>query len=228
MKKKQQIRHFLSAEILAGRTTFDWCFIVLGLLVQVVIFIIRPDSVLSFVSALAGIMSVVLCAQGKISTFFFGFIQVGTYLVLALEQFLYAEVAQNVFYFLTMIYGIFVWFRRYGINEKGSAELKPRHLKPVVWIVAVIAIIVSSVITGYLLNRYTNDTQPYLDAFTTVPAIFAQMLMIFGYREQWIVWLVIDIGLTIIWFRAADYCLTAQHLFWCANCIYGYINWSKK
>ena len=218
----------LKQELLAGRSVFDWCFISSGLVVQIVVFIIQPQSTLSFVSALAGIMSVVLCAQGKITTFFFGFIQVVTYLILAFEQHLYAEVAQNFYYFFTMIYGIYVWLRRYRITDKGSTQLQTRHLKVSIWILAIVVITTISVITGYMLDTFTDDSQPYLDAFTTVPAVFAQILMILGYREQWIIWFLIDIGLTAIWVRAGDYCLTAQHIFWCANCIYGYVNWTKK
>lgn len=225
---RQKVHNILKKEFLTGRTTFDWGFILFGLLLQTIVYCVQPSSMLSFVSSLAGILSVTLCAQGKISTFLFGFIQVCTYTVLAYEQHLWAEVAQNVYYFCTMVYGIFVWKSRYDTTDSGSARLLARHLKSAVWILSVCVIVALSLLVGYLLSAYTNDTQPYLDAFTTVPAVFAQILMILGYREQWIIWFLIDIGLTTIWLRAGDYCLTAQHLFWCANCVYGYVNWSKK
>lgn len=220
-------KYRLRAEFIHGRTTFDWCFLVSGIVVQIVAYLWVPQSFLAFVSSLAGICSVILCSQRKISTFFFGFVQVLTYLWLALQQRLYAEVAQNVFYFLTMVYGLFAWARHYTIDGTGSSVLQTRRLSAGIWVGGSVLIVLASLWAGWLLARYTDDTQPYLDAFTTVPAVFAQILMITGYREQWFFWLLVDIGLTLLWIRAGNWCLVMQHVFWCVNCVYGYLVWSK-
>lgn len=222
------VRHWLRAEFLNGRTAFDWCFFGTGILLQIIIYCWVPQSALAFVSALSGICSVILCSQKKISSFFFGFLQVTTYTILALQENLYAEVAQNVFYFLTMIYGVFVWWKHYAITADDSSELQTRRLSAWAWMMILIVVIALSFLTGWLLRTYTDDSQPYLDAFTTVPAVLAQILMILGYREQWFFWLLIDIGLTVIWMRAGNWCLTVQHIFWCINCIYGFLIWSKN
>jgi nicotinamide mononucleotide transporter len=66
-----------------------------------------------------------------------------------------------------------------------------------------------------------------LDSATTVPAFIAQMLMIMRYREQWIFWLIIDIGSILMWIHAGDWCMVAQFVFWTINCIYGFYKWSK-
>jgi nicotinamide mononucleotide transporter len=91
-----------------------------------------------------------------------------------------------------------------------------------------VAIVLMSVLTGWLLQRYTDDPQPYLDAFTTVPAIAAQILMVMAYREQWYLWLMVDVLALVMWLRAENYCMAAQYAFWCANCIYGYVQWTKS
>ncbi|MBO7456529.1 MAG: nicotinamide mononucleotide transporter, partial [Paludibacteraceae bacterium] len=70
-----------------------------------------------------------------------------------------------------------------------------------------------------------DDTQPYLDALTTVPALIAQVLMILVYREHWFIWLAVDILSVVLWLRAGDYCMAAQYAFWCANCLYGLHRW---
>ena len=77
------------------------------------------------------------------------------------------------------------------------------------------------------MRRFTNDTQPYLDAFTTIPALVAQILMILVYREQWYIWLVVDLLATVMWIQAENYCMAAQYAFWCLNCIYGYVHWTR-
>ena len=194
-----------------NRTT--WIFLILGLLVQVLTFVLMPDNPISLVSGMLGICSVVLGAQGNILTFVFGFAQVATYTYLCCVERFYAEIAINIYYFITMIYGVYCWRNRLSI-------------KLLAWGMLLIALF--SWLTGWLLARFTDDPQPYMDAFTTVPAIAAQLLMVLAYREQWYLSLVVDVLAVVMWFRAENYCMAAQYVFWCVNCIYGYIQWTRQ
>ncbi len=224
----RSLRQILYSEFAAGRSWFDWLFLLTGVLVQIVVFTIQPNNIVSVVSGIAGIISVILCAQGKISTFLFGFIQISTYLYLSLVERLYAEVGVNVFYFCSQCYAIFVWLRHYHTTESRSTELMPRCLGKRFALLIAILTLIASLVAGWLLQRYTDDSQPWLDAFTTIPALVAQILLMFAYREQWILWLIVDILSVIMWARAGNWCLFAQYLFWCVNCLYGWNNWSKK
>lgn len=209
---------------------FDYAFLSLGLLIQVVTYLITnhlsPGSLspLSLVSGMLGICSVCLAAQGNIFTYLFGFAQVATYTWLCLEQRLYGEVAINAYYFLTMIYGVFVWRRRLS---NSYSVLTRRMLRSVFAIIALSSIVVSALV-GWMLSRWTDDTQPYLDAYTTIPALVAQVLMILVYREHWYLWIAVDILSVALWINAGDYCMTAQYVFWCANCVYGFIRWTER
>lgn len=202
-----------------------WVFLVLGLLVQVITFCLMPHSPWALVSGVMGICSVVLGAKGNILTFVFGFAQVVTYTYLCCVERFYAEVAINIYYFVTMIYGVYCWRRRLSTN---SLQVQTRRLSRNMLPVMSVAIVLLSVLTGWLLGQYTDDPQPYLDAFTTVPAIVAQILMVMAYREQWYLWLVVDVLAMVMWLRAGNYCMAAQYTFWCANCVYGYIQWTKS
>lgn len=206
-----------------NRTT--WIFLILGLLVQVLTFVLMPDNPISLVSGMLGICSVVLGAQGNILTFVFGFAQVATYTYLCCVERFYAEIAINIYYFITMIYGVYCWRNRLSNN---SLQVQTRRLsiKLIAWGMLLIALF--SWLTGWLLARFTDDPQPYMDAFTTVPAIAAQLLMVLAYREQWYLWLVVDVLAVVMWFRAENYCMAAQYVFWCVNCVYGYIQWTRQ
>lgn len=184
-----------------------------------------PDSPWSLVSGLLGICSVVLGAQGNILTFVFGFAQVGTYTYLCVQERFYAEIALNIFYFITMIYGVYVWKRR--LTDDDSLQIQPRRLSKRLTPVLIISVVLLSLLVGWLLQRYTDDPQPYLDAFTTVPAIVAQILMVLAFREQWYIWMLVDVLALIMWLRAGNYCMAAQYFFWCANCVYGYVQWTR-
>lgn len=206
-----------------NRTT--WFFLILGLLVQVLTFVLMPDNPISLVSGMLGICSVVLGAQGNILTFVFGFAQVATYTYLCCVERFYAEIAINIYYFITMIYGVYCWRNRLSNN---SLQVQTRRLsiKLLAW--GMLLIVLFSWLTGWLLARFTDDPQPYMDAFTTVPAIAAQLLMVLAYREQWYLWLVVDVLAVVMWLRAENYCMAAQYVFWCVNCIYGYIQWTRQ
>ena len=206
-----------------NRTT--WFFLILGLLVQVLTFVLMPDNPISLVSGMLGICSVVLGAQGNILTFVFGFAQVATYTYLCCIERFYAEIAINIYYFITMICGVYCWRNRLSNN---SLQVQTRRLsiKLLAWGMLLIALF--SWLTGWLLARFTDDPQPYMDAFTTVPAIAAQLLMVLAYREQWYLWLIVDVLAVVMWLRAENYCMAAQYVFWCVNCIYGYIQWTRQ
>lgn len=209
---------------------FDYTFLSLGLLIQVVTYLITNHlspgllSPLSLVSGMLGICSVCLAAQGNIFTYLFGFAQVATYTWLCLEQRLYGEVAINAYYFLTMIYGVFVWRRRLS----NSYSVQTRRMRRSVFAIIALSSIVVSALVGWMLSRWTDDTQPYLDAYTTIPALVAQVLMILVYREHWYLWIAVDILSVALWINAGDYCMTAQYVFWCANCVYGFIRWTER
>ncbi len=204
----------------------SWIFLIVGLLIQVITFSLLPeDNPWSLVSGMLGVCSVVLGAQGNMLTFVFGFAQVVTYTYLCCIERFYAEIAMNVYYFVTMIYGVYCWSKRLTGN---SWQIETRSLSSKHIPVIVLLILLLSWLTGWLLSRYTDDAQPYMDAFTTVPAIAAQLLMILAYREQWYLWLIVDILAAIMWIRAGNYCMAAQYAFWCANCVYGYRQWSAR
>ena len=202
-----------------------WLFLVAGLLVQAITYCLMPHSPWALVSGMLGICSVVLGAQGNILTFVFGFAQVVTYTYLCIVERFYGEIAINIYYFFTMIYGVYCWRRRLSDN---SLQVQTRRLSRNIFPLLSVAIALLSLLVGWLLQRYTDDPQPYLDAFTTVPAIVAQILMVMAYREQWYLWLMVDVLALVMWLRAENYCMAAQYAFWCANCVYGYVQWTKS
>lgn len=185
---------------------------------------LMPDNPWSLVSGMLGVCSVVFGAQGNILTYVFGFAQVVTYTYLCCLERFYAEIAINIYYFLTMIYGVYCWRRRLSDN---SLQILTRRLSMRLLAFLVLITLLLSLLIGWLLSRYTDDPQPYLDAFTTVPALAAQILMVIAFREQWYLWLFVDILATVMWLRAGNYCMAAQYAFWCANCIYGYVQWTR-
>ena len=217
---------WIKNEFWTGYNLFEKLFMLSMLLMQIIVFCIAPDTPLGIISGIAGVISVVLCAKGKISFYFIGFVQTITYLFLAWQNSFYGEVIENLFYLVTMVWGIFVWKKNMQHNEDGSSDVLAKKFSIMQWILSIVGIIVTTIIMGFFLNKI-GSAQAYTDAATNVMAIFAQLLMVRCYREQWIWWIIIDIFCIKMWFVAGNWSMVAMYIAWTANCIYGWYNWSK-
>lgn len=203
---------------------FGLLFMLSGLIVQYVTYRSTDVSLLSFISGSAGVISVVLCSQKKFLFYAFGWLQLITYVILAYEQRLYGELVENAFYAVMMIIGMWVWLVHYN-RETSEVETKRMKMHQLCFTLAGAALVI---IILYRILLSTDDTQPLMDAITTVPAFVGQILLTYRYREQWFFWFIIDVGSVVMWLIAADYCIAAQFVFWSLNCIYGYYLWSKR
>lgn len=216
------------SQVKRSDTIFLWSFLIVGLAVQIVTYIISPQSVISLVSGMFGICSVVLCSQGRVLTYIFGFGQIITYTYICYTDSLYGLIGINIFYFITQIYGIIIWRKRLYANKSEFMDAVPtRKVSWKTMVAIAVSVLALSALVGWLLATFTDDSQPYLDAYTTIPALVAQILMILAYREQWYIWFFIDVLYVVLWARAGNYCLVAQHIFWCINCVYGFYRWTK-
>ena len=206
---------------------FDLIFMAAMLTMQIVVFCIVPDSLISIIAGISGVISVVLCAKGKISFYFIGFVQTISYLYLAWQNHFYGEVLENIFYLVTMVWGIFVWNKNLNVGADGGQQVIVKKFTPMQWIMSSVGTIVATIAMGYWLTTI-GSAQAYTDAATNVMAIFAQILMVRRYREQWIWWLVIDVLCIKMWGVAGNWTMVAMYIAWTINCIYGWVNWTKE
>lgn len=193
---------------------------------QIIVYCIAPDTPLSIIAGIAGCISVVMCAKGRLEFYFIGFIQNFSYMWLAYQNRFYGEVIENVFYIFTMIWGIFVWKDHMQNNSDGTQDVIAKKFTWKQWIISGVLTLMATAIMGSWLTSIGSN-QAYLDAATNVMAIFAQILMVRRYREQWVWWLVIDVLNIWMWGVVGNWSMVAMYIAWTANCIYGWVNWTK-
>lgn len=220
------IKNWFAKHFWTGYSWAERLFLISMLALQIIVFCIAPESPLSIIAGIAGVISVVLCAKGKTVFYFIGFVQTISYLFLAWEARFYGEVLENVFYFVTMIWGIFVWKKNSVQNDDGTEDVASKKFTVKQWIVSIIATVIATVAMGYWLDSI-GSAQAYTDAATNILAIFAQILMVRRYREQWLWWLIIDVLCIKLWWVAGNWTMVAMYVAWTINCIYGWVNWSK-
>ncbi len=218
----KSINNILYTEFIKGRNIFEHMFLLVGIILQFIVYYITNDTMISLISGVTGIISVVLCSQRKISFYFFGFIQLFTYMYLAWQQKFYGELVENIFYIITMIIGIVTWLTNYNKDEQ---IVESKRLSNIQLSIISSIMILLCILFGYYMSNYTDNTQPYMDAFSTIPAFIAQTLLMMRYREQWIFWIIIDIVSIFMWGIVGNWIMVIQFIFWTLNCLYGYIKW---
>ncbi len=166
----ENIKERLSSEFLKGYSLFDRLFLIGMLLLQIIVFILHPDSLIGIISGISGVISVVLCAKGKISFYYIGFIQTISYLFLAWDNRFYGEVIENIFYLVTMVWGIFIWQKSLTKTSDGSTQVIVKKFTISQWILSIIGTTAATIIMGYWLNSI-GSSQPYTDATTNIFAI---------------------------------------------------------
>lgn len=209
-----------------GYSAFERAFLWGMVAMQIAVFVIAPDTPLSIIAGIAGVISVVMCAKGRVAFYGIGFVQTISYLVLAWQNRFYGEVMENVFYLVTMVWGLIDWHITSETTENGAEVVKSRKFGAMQWAVSAAVTLIGTVTMGAWLEGIGSQ-QAYTDAATNVLAIIAQILMVRRYREQWLWWIVIDLLCIKLWWVAGNWSMVAMYVGWTINCIYGWVNWTQ-
>lgn len=200
----------------------DALVMVLLVIAQAVTAIWAKNDMISFISGMAGIISVVLCSQKKLTFYLFGFIQLGTYLVIVTREHIWGEFTENIFYGITMVIGVFIWLNNYN---KEKYEVNPKELDNEWKLTCFLLFFIGTIFSVFVLKCYTNDPYPFWDSISTVPAFIAEVLMIAGYKDQWKYWLIVDLTSIVLWALIGNPFMIVQYVLWSINCIYGMYKW---
>lgn len=175
-------------------------------------------------AAVCGVFCVVLCAGGKKSQYYWGFVNILAYIVIALINKYYGEVMLNGLYYLpTQFIGLWVWGKHYRKEDDqvDGLRMDGRHIA--VWSVySVAGIFVYKLILDALGGNAT-----LLDSMSTVFSIVANILMVLRYREQWALWIIVDVVTVIMWIIAGDFLMTIMWAIYLVNAVYGWVMWTK-
>ncbi len=176
------------------------------------------------IAAVCGILCVVLCAAGKKSQYYWGFANIIAYVVIAWINKYYGEVMLNAFYYLpTQFIGMYFWNKHY--NEEKEA-VKCKKMTPLLTVIFLSISAVCIWLYQILLSKLRGN-EPWLDSASTTFSLFANALMVLRYREQWLLWIIVDVITVIMWIIAKDWIMTTMWAVYLLNACYGFFIWSK-
>ena len=214
----------LKEEFLSGWKPFEVAWVVIFLAAQIIAYVLMPDSPLGMISGIAGILCVVFVSKGKISNYFFGLIFAYTYFYVSWGSNFLGEMNTALYVYIpSQFIGYFMWKQNMQ-NDNGSESVVAKALTPKGWAILLVSVAVGTLCFVQALKA-AGGSSTTLDGLTTIITVAAQLLMILRYREQWLLWIVLNVLSILLWQgQPAMYLMYSAYLL---NSLYGYYNWTK-
>lgn len=213
-----------------GWSLFEKIWLIVFTAINIYLFYVWNDSIIGLIASLTGMICVVLTAKARISSFYFGLVNIISYSYVAFQSKYFGDVMLNMLFFLPMtFFGIYFWKKNLKQNKNGEVKIKSLSWKKrFTWFV--IALVCLS-IYGFILN-IINGTLPFIDAATTVFSIIATIMLNKRLTEQWFFWIMVNILSIVMWAHifiqnGGDISILVMWSAFLVNAIYGYYNWRK-
>ncbi len=159
-------------------------------------------------------------------------------LVCVVLMYRFATIATTLFFWLPIdILSYINWSKHKDDKEDDLTAV--RRLKGYQEVLVIVAIIVWTVVVGYLLSGLNIQTDffggdkkletyiTYIDACASAVGVANGLFIFFRLREQWIAWYICALLEAVMNIMSGQYVLLVLKLGYFTNTTYGYIKWSK-
>lgn len=176
------------AQLFKGWTKFETGYILILLAIQVIAYAVVPDSVIGMMSGIMGVLCLVYGMKGRRITFVFGFIQCVAMAYIALKAHAYGAFAMDIVYVISQPIGWYLWGNDEAVNSfKKSTKQKLFIGAFIAWLI------------GWFILSGMGGQLPYFDSVNLVISLIAQTLYIFKYKENWSLWIFVNIANLLYW-----------------------------
>ena len=145
----------------------------------------------------------------------------GIYIVLMFQAGLYMESALQFFYIGMAVYGWVHWAR----GGNGESRLPVTNWPPVFNVPPLLLILLLSVLSGVLLERFSAAAYPYVDSFTTWGAIITTWMVARKVLQNWHYWFVIDAVSVFLFWQRGLYLTALLFVLYLILIVVGYRAW---
>jgi len=182
-------------------------------------------TVINFISAIAGVFCVFLCAKASISNFAFACVNTFVYIIYLWYWKIYGTMFLEIFFYAPM--NIISWWYWARHRDEQQSELT-KSRKMTWWQNALVtgAIIAGTVIYHAILVKIGGNVA-WLDAATLAIGIIAVVLELFRFREQYVWWIITDIVAVAMYIQHFDPVYLTKKSIYLIMAVIGLINWIK-
>lgn len=178
---------------------------------------------LEFAGLIIGLLYLYLEYKANIWLWPVGVIMPLVYIVIFYQSKFYADMGIYVYYFFASIYGWYIWSK----SIKQTHQVLISHL-PIRYLAKLTAIfLVTFAVIAFILIRFTDSPVPYGDSFTTTLSILAMWMLAHKYIEQWLLWIVVNIVSTGLYFWKGLDTTAVLFIVYSIIPVFGYMKWKK-
>jgi len=188
------------------------------------------SSLLLFVSSIANVVCVILVAQGKISNYAWGLVGSVAYAMVAYQWGYFGDSMLNALYYAPMqVIGVLMWRQKMVESNKPSPEVSKKSLT---WnqLRFVGAIVACAILLFGLWLLSIGGKLPLMDSASTVLSVTAMIFMALRLREQWLLWILVNLISIGMWSVAymndqTGAVVLVMWLVFLANSVWGWMKW---
>lgn len=175
-------------------------------------------------AVLTGIIYVVLAARENIWCWSFGIVSAALWSFAAYDLYdLYVDAILQLYYVFVGIYGWVKWNKK--VNNQQEVKIKTLPItQHIIYITLGISL---TFLVGYFFDNYTAAVATYLDAFTTVFALFATYLVTQKILENWLYWIFIDSVYIYLYGSRGGYLFALLNIIFVVVAVIGFFRWRK-
>ena len=169
------------------------------------------------------ILYLILAVKQNILCWTAGIISSVLYFFIMQKAGLYMEAYLQVFYVVMGIYGWSQWSASNASNPSFIVNTwsKYQHM------IAISIILALSLLSGSLLERYTDAALPFLDALVSWGAVVATYMVAKKLLENWIYWFVIDATSIFLFIERGLWLSAVLFATYLVIIFFGYQSWNK-
>jgi nicotinamide mononucleotide transporter len=192
-------------------------------------------SMLEVIAVILGVAYLILAMRQHILCWYAAFGSTAIFSWLFWDVSLVMESGLNVYYLIMAVYGWWVWRGNAQSNSKVDVEkivpLKAVEIKT--WslsrhVLVIVGIVLTSLATGYGLEKNTSAALPYLDSFTTWGAVITTYMVTQKVLENWLYWLVIDAVAIYLYIDRELYLTALLMALYVLLAVFGWFIWLKE
>lgn len=178
---------------------------------------------LEITAVIFAILYLILAVKQNILCWIAGIISSVLYFFIMQKAGLYMEAYLQVFYVVMGIYGWSQWSASNASNPSFIVNTwsKYQHM------IAISIILALSLLSGFLLERYTDAALPFLDALVSWGAVVATYMVAKKLLENWIYWFVIDATSIFLFIERGLWLSAILFATYLVIIFFGYQSWNK-
>lgn len=184
---------------------------------------ILQTSIWEWLAVASSLLYVILITYKVLAAWIFAALSSVLYIYLCYSNRLYLESILQVFYFGMAIYGWFMWT---SDDDTKDVTVIQWPLKYHLYNILISGALM--LLFGYIFDQYSNQANPYLDAFTTIFSLMATFMVAKKVLENWIYWIIIDAFSVYLFASRGLYMTSVLFILYTLIAIFGYFSWKKQ